>query len=137
EQALVEPAVPATVVTPARKSRERIARAIAAVALIAAGALLAAPYFVLEPAPPAASRFLIEFPPEASLLSGTAAAPFPAVSPDGRYIVFTALSGGVLRLWIRPIGLLAAQPIAGTDGITPPNSNPFWSADSRFIVFFS
>jgi eukaryotic-like serine/threonine-protein kinase len=137
EQALVQPPVLVTTVTPARKSRERIAWAIAVVALITVGALLAEPYFVPAPAPPVASRFLIELPPEATLLSGTSASPFPTVSPDGRYIVFAALSGGVPRLWLRPIGLLAAQPIAGTDGIAPTNSNPFWSADSRFIGFFA
>jgi eukaryotic-like serine/threonine-protein kinase len=137
EQALAEPALAATVVTPARKPRERIAWAIAAVALIAAAALLAAPYFVPAPAPLAASRFLIELPPDANILSGTLASPFPTVSPDGRYIVFAAQSGGAVRLWLRPVGSLSAQPIAGTDGIAPTNSNPFWSADSRFIGFFA
>jgi len=136
EHALSEPAVPATVLTPARKSREPVAWAIAAVALIAVGALLAATYVVPAPAPLVASRFLIELPPEASLLQGTATFPFPTVSPDGRYIVFAVLSGGVVRLWLRPIGSLATQPIAGTDG-APTNSNPFWSADSRFIGFFA
>src|SRR5262245_5145047 len=103
EQALSAPPVPATAVPPARKRSEQIAWAIAVVALIAVGTLLAAAYFVPAPASPVVSRFLIEFPPEASLNPGTAASPFPTVSPDGRYIVFAALSGGVVQLWLRPI----------------------------------
>jgi Tol biopolymer transport system component len=37
------------------------------------------------------------------------------------------------KLWLRPIGALTAQPIAGSEGIIP---YPFWSADSHFIAFF-
>ena len=135
EHALNPPALPATI--PVRKSRERIAFAVAGISLIAVVGLLAAIYFRPVPTSSIASRFLIELPPEASLLSGTAASPFPTVSPDGNYIVFGALSAGAPRLWLRPIGSLAAQPIPGTEDIRPMNSNPFWSSDSRFIGFFA
>jgi len=57
-----------------------------------------------------------------------------AVSPDGLRIVFVARpAGGRQSLWIRPLGALAAQPLAGTEEAT----YPFWSADSRFVGFFS
>ena len=39
-------------------------------------------------------------------------------------------------MWIRPVGALTAQPIAGTVTSTN-NSHPFWSPDSRFIAFFA
>jgi eukaryotic-like serine/threonine-protein kinase len=137
ENALHEPVSTATKVVPVGRPRERIAFAVVALALIAAVALLAARYFAPAPAPPIASRFLIEIPVEAALLPGTVASPFPTVSPDGRYIVYEALSGGSVRLWLRAIGSLTSQPIPGTDGISPANSNPFWSANSDYIGFFA
>jgi Tol biopolymer transport system component len=58
----------------------------------------------------------------------------PAVSPDGRRIVFGARTAdGKTPLWVRPLHALTAQPLAGTDGA----SFPFWSPDSRFIAFFA
>ena len=132
----------ATPPTPERRSRAKALIAVAVSVLV--GAILSAAGLwswaarAPAPVPLVASRFLIEFPPEAVLDQGRTAAPFPAVSPDGRYVVFTALSkGGALGLWLRPIGSLATQPIPGTEGIAPVNSNPFWSADSRFIGFFA
>jgi serine/threonine protein kinase/Tol biopolymer transport system component len=58
----------------------------------------------------------------------------PAVSPDGRRIVFSARTAdGKAPLWVRPLDALTAQPLAGTEGA----SFPFWSPDSRFIGFFA
>ena len=57
-----------------------------------------------------------------------------AVSPDGLRIVFVVRPpGGRQLLWIRSLGALTAQPLAGTEDAT----FPFWSADSRFIGFFA
>ena len=57
-----------------------------------------------------------------------------AVSPDGLRIVFIVRpAGGRQSLWIRPLGALTAQPLAGTEDAT----YPFWSADSRFVGFFA
>jgi eukaryotic-like serine/threonine-protein kinase len=58
----------------------------------------------------------------------------PAVSPDGRQIVFEAVSAdGRSQLWLRPLDSLTAQPLAGTENATLP----FWSPDGKWIGFFS
>src|SRR5262249_28751928 len=88
-----------------------------------------------------ASRFLIELPPQANIGAG-AVAPFPSISPDGRYIAFVAgepNSGGP-RLWIRPVDSLNAQALVGTGGLKGTGSSTayyFWSPDSHFIGFFA
>jgi DNA-binding winged helix-turn-helix (wHTH) protein len=56
-----------------------------------------------------------------------------ALSPDGRYLVFTAAGpDGRRSLWLRP---LAGQPrqIPGSDGAM----SAFWSPDSASIAFFA
>lgn len=55
-----------------------------------------------------------------------------AISPDGKYLAFTATSGKLNRLWIRALDSLDAQPLAGTDAA----AYPFWSPDSKSIGFF-
>jgi serine/threonine protein kinase len=58
----------------------------------------------------------------------------PALSPDGRRIVFAARGAdGEVQLWVRPLDSPAAQPLSGTVGA----SFPFWSPDSRSIGFFA
>ena len=42
-------------------------------------------------------------------------------------------SSGKSQLWIRALDSLAAQPLPGTDGA----SQPFWSADGRFLAFYA
>jgi Tol biopolymer transport system component len=136
EHALSQPAIAAIAAAPMRKSHERAAFITAGVALIAVAGLLTAAYFAPSPPPALVSRFSVTLPPGANL-AGTAASPFPTVSPDGRYIVYAAKSAGALRLWLRPINSLTAQPIPGTEDIFPLNSTPFWSWDSRYIGFFA
>jgi Tol biopolymer transport system component len=81
-----------------------------------------------QPVATAASQFVI--PPPDKLRFEDA----PAISPDGRTIVFVA-SGDDRRslLWVRPLDALTSRPLAGTDGAVAP----FWSPDSRFIGFFA
>jgi Tol biopolymer transport system component len=60
----------------------------------------------------------------------------PALSPDGRRIVFRAsgADGKKTQFWVRPVDSpAAAQPLLGTEGAT----FPFWSPDSRSIAFFA
>ena len=70
-------------------------------------------------------------PPEKNRVDGATA---PAVSPDGRQVVFAATSDdGKSRLWLRPLDSLTAQPLAGTENA----SYPFWAPDNKSIGFFA
>ena len=55
------------------------------------------------------------------------------LSPDGRYLAFTAPDGGVDRVWIRPLDSLQQRALPATDGAT----YPFFSPDSAHIGFFA
>jgi eukaryotic-like serine/threonine-protein kinase len=75
-------------------------------------------------------RFIVS-PPEKVEFSDVA---LPAISPDGEKLVFGGLGAdGKLRLWIRPLSSLAAEPVLGTEGVT----SVFWSPDSRSVGFFA
>jgi serine/threonine protein kinase len=57
-----------------------------------------------------------------------------AVSPDGKYVAFTAQAGGAgPTLWLRPFDSPVPRSIPGTDDAT----GPFWSPDSSHLAFFS
>ncbi len=58
----------------------------------------------------------------------------PSVSPDGRYLAFSAVGPeGKRMLWLRPLDALHATVIQGSEGA----SAPFWSPDSQAIAFFA
>jgi len=65
-------------------------------------------------------------------LSGDTSGP-AMISPDGKYVVFSAGAGGHLQLYLRSLDSVAAQPLAGTEG----GMFPFWSPDSHSIGFFT
>ena len=110
-----------------RKSRERLAWGVAAAALLAAAAL-GFGFVRRAPARPRAVRFEVAAP------DGVIAIDAPRVSPDGRYLAFSATdSEGKTRIWVRPLNALAPQPLAGTEG----TGRPFWSPDSRFLGFIA
>jgi len=116
--------------------RELILGSVAAVAVIAAiilGIVLASSYFPRSssPAPAAVTRFLI-LPPEKADYVGA-----PVISPDGRLLVFAATdASGKESLWIRPLDSLDAHPLSGAETLGSGGS-PFWSPDSRSIGFFA
>jgi Tol biopolymer transport system component/predicted Ser/Thr protein kinase len=110
-----------------RKSRERLAWAVALAAIVAAAAL-GFGFVRRAPAKPRLMRFEIGAP------EGVIAIDAPHISPDGRYLAFNAVdTEGKSRIWVRSLNALAAQPLAGTDGA----SRPFWSPDSRFLGFMA
>jgi serine/threonine protein kinase/Tol biopolymer transport system component len=121
----------AAAAVPSRGSRARIAwiaAAAAGLALIGTGAVTVR-HLLEKPRAADPVQFQISSPPNTPL---SLAAPI-AISPDGRQVVFGAISKGPPTLWVRPLGSLAARQLPGTDGA----SFPFWSPDSRSIGFFA
>jgi serine/threonine protein kinase/Tol biopolymer transport system component len=57
----------------------------------------------------------------------------PAISPNGRRLIFAAGSGGKTQLWVRDLDSATPWAVAGTDGAY----NPFWSPDSSEVAFFA
>jgi Tol biopolymer transport system component len=109
-----------------RKNRERLAWVAFGVAALAA-TIFAAAYLRHAPKPVAPIRASLPL-PEKMFLGEM------ALSPDGSRLALTlAKSGGQPALWIRSLDAPAGQPV-------PDGENaffPFWSADSRFVAFFT
>jgi Tol biopolymer transport system component len=82
---------------------------------------------------PGITQLSLILPPTTSLaLRGQNPAP-PAISPDGRRIVFGISSQGGGLLYVRSMDQPDAVELPGTDGA----AYPFWSPDSRQIAFFA
>ena len=56
-----------------------------------------------------------------------------AISPDGRYVAFVAVTEGKERLWLRPLDARNARVLEDTDEA----QFPFWAPDSNSIGFFT
>jgi Tol biopolymer transport system component len=112
-------------------NRERIAWAVAAAAAIALVAEVSR-----RPPPEAAPplrKFAVSPPEGARLAVGEA----PALSPDGRRLVFVGTdSTGRRMLCVRAFDQLEARPLAGTEGVAWAGL-PFWSPDGQWIGFFA
>ncbi|MCI0656736.1 MAG: protein kinase, partial [Acidobacteria bacterium] len=123
----------ATPLTLRRKSRERLAWALATLATILAAVAFGIPW--LNP-PEAPRRMVASIVPPAKTQfqlndgdSGTL-----TISPDGRYVTFLAKGeDGKRLLYLRALDSGEARPLPGTEG----SVFPFWSHDSRFIAFFA
>ena len=113
-------------------SHQKLAWVLAGVFLLAA-LVLAVIHFRQGRIDARPTRFLV-FPPEQTTIAFGPSAPQVAVSPDGHYLVLAATTSDQrTHLWIRPLGSLAVQKLAGTEEA----SFPFWSPDSRSIGFFA
>jgi eukaryotic-like serine/threonine-protein kinase len=97
----------------------RWAPMLAGVVALAVAVALVIPALRRAPPPQPPVRFSVIT--QATLNAGSL-----AVSPDGRYVAFTAGS-----LFIRAVDAIEAQPLAGTEGA----QQPFWSPDSRHLGF--
>lgn len=85
-------------------------------------------------APPRSAVRLSLDPPDQTTFVGGFAAPYVALSPDGRQVAFvpTPLEGTSL-LWIRELDAVTSRSLPGTDGVTLP----FWAPDGQSIGFFA
>jgi serine/threonine-protein kinase len=105
--------------------------AIASVAVVVAGVLLAlwAPW---RSAPvPAPRKLLASIGADASLSTANGASAI--LSPDGTTLAFVAKQTGQTRLFVRKLDQLQATTIAGTEGA----NHPFFSPDGQWIAFFA
>ncbi len=80
-------------------------------------------------------RFWIPPAPGASVAGPVTGNPDFAISPDGTKLVFSVTdpSSGKNQLWLRPLGSLAGQPIAGTEGA----QLSIWSPNGQEIAFYA
>ncbi len=120
--------------TPPARTRVWVWPAVAAVLLcttIAAGWA----WYGTRTAPQSVTRFVVAPPTGTLFTAGTQlGATVPVISPDGRWVAFTAqdpTTPNSRRLYVRPIDAVEAQALPGTDGA----AYPFWSPDSRQIGF--
>jgi hypothetical protein len=112
---------------PARLRGGLVGIAVTALFTLAASAIAAA--VLLEHKPDSRAFKFTVAPPEHTSYAGA-----PAVSPDGRYLAFSAVgTDGGRMLWLRSLDALHALMILGTEG----GSDPFWSPDSQSIGFFA
>ena len=135
-EAVLSGVAPAERGTVIHKGRNRLAWAVAAIAIVTTASLVFLSYFRRAPEDTQMIRFFVSLPETWSLKGGgpeQGGLPL-AVSPDGQRIAFVATSAeGKNVLWVRSLDALAGQALAGTEGA----SSPFWSPDSRFIGFFA
>jgi len=121
-------ATSATLAAPAGRGTTGVNPWKLAIPLAIAGALLGAVgMWSTRPPPPevVVKRFRIDAPRETAFYSGSV--PGTAISPDGKFVVFSAGR----QLWKRPVGDPNATPIAGTEGAR----TPFFSPDGRKLGF--
>jgi Tol biopolymer transport system component len=105
--------------------------AVTGIALITLGWFLSFKlgYFrTVEIAKAVPMRFVIQGPEKATQLMT------PAISPDGRMFIFTALMDGYGQLWQRAMDSTVIQPVPGVTGLQGMH---VWSPDSRSIAFFA
>ena len=113
-----------------RRTREKIAWALAGAGLLLAAALaFAFAHLYLNQPKPSVVRFLVS-PPEN--VNWAPINPM-ALSPDGHFLAFVGLSqDGRQQLWLRSIDNVTARPLQETDGAR----YPIWSPDSQYLAFF-
>jgi len=92
-----------------------------AVAAVCAMAAVAA--FVMLLRQPASEARPIHFqvnPPQGAEFPSGVGGGGSAISPDGRTLAFVAVSGGVPKLWVKPLDSVNARELAGTEGADFP-----------------
>jgi len=122
--AMEQPSASAMNAAPTSRPRERLLMAVAAMALVALGAVSYRWYPRPSP-PPESIAFTIAPPPGQQLVGAS----FLSVSPDGRQIAY--VTGNGQELWVRTLGALESKRFEHADYPWSPT----WSPDSRSIAF--
>ncbi len=110
-------------------TRERWVWAAALVVAAGTAALLAHEHFTETPEVRPAAHFVLETPEDLTFPNNFQP---PALSPDGRVLVFVGLSSnGTTQLWTRSLDAPEVRALPGTQGA----GRPFWSPDGTSIAF--
>ena len=113
---------------PAFSKRRRMLLGGAVLLMVAAASLFAGRLIFRQRAANPVLKFPV--PPEANSSFPGAA----TVSPDGRYIVYSAVGpDGRRLLWLRALDQIHARIVPGTEDAAAP----FWSDDSRSVGYFA
>ena len=123
---------------PSPPTGARAARAAIALALLACGGLAGWLAGFGREAPHGREDGLVRFqvpPPPGASFAGNTESPQPALSPDGRSLVFRAAQDDTGRqlLYVRRMDRPETVPLEGTDNAI----QPFWSPDSSQVGFFA
>lgn len=119
-------------IAPRKKHRAAPAWIVAGVCALVAAVAVAWALFSSKPLPVMRTQMV---PPEGTEfnIAGDNSGP-PALSPDGRYLVFSARKpGSPSQLYLRALDANNARALPGTEDAR----FPFWSPDSKSIGFFS
>ncbi|MGH9774081.1 MAG: protein kinase domain-containing protein [Candidatus Acidiferrales bacterium] len=109
-----------------------LAYALGVVAAVSVG--VATRLLVTRPAAPAPVVSAILAPsPNVTVVTMGDSGGAPAISRDGRNLVFVGAVEGKQMLFVRSLSGGAARPLTGTDG----GKFPFWSSDGQSIGFFA
>jgi Tol biopolymer transport system component len=114
-----------------RQSPAPAQKAVHPALLLVAGALLGlavsalALLYFRKVSDPSDLQRLSMLPPRGAVIKSS------VISPDGRRIAFTAVSGGQQTLWVRALDSLEPKALPGTDNA----SYPFWSPDGHSLGF--
>jgi Tol biopolymer transport system component len=117
------------------KKRVRLTPLVLALgALLAAGMGVAAGYLAFGgKASWPVIRATLDLPANVTLITLGDEAGAPALSRDGRSMVFVGVADGKQMLYLRRLDSSAAKPLPGTEG----GKFPFWSPDGRSVGFFA
>jgi eukaryotic-like serine/threonine-protein kinase len=135
-QASAQAALPTTTPTPVpalgSKNRTKLPWVLATILGLITASVLLMQYLAGSKQLPLL-RLAINPPPKTQFnVSGDNGGP-AMLSPDGRYVVFSASSSTGVQLYLRPLESLNAQKLPGTEAAM----FPFWSPDSRSVAFFT
>ena len=109
----------------------RITLSLLVMTALATGLAVWSVMFRLAPTPVSlqTGRFVIEFGEDQTLVARTGR--YLNISPDGKNIVYAAMSGLETQLYLRSVDEFEARPLPGSEGAR----HPFFSSDNQWVGF--